>query len=112
MIWHHQVSLRKASSTQVSSLTLKKKKKNRKITSSVLIFVPKGISMGQGEGGRLFLPSEGCCYLKGMSVCSAGSWGQHEDTEKPAFGPPHRTRRRRQLRFDCIFGHGKADVVS
>lgn len=30
----------------------------------MLIFVPKGIS----TGGEFFLPSEGRCYLKGMSV--------------------------------------------
>lgn len=43
----------KTASTQVTQLTLKKKKKrNRKITNPVLIFVPKGISTG-GEFSSL-----------------------------------------------------------
>ena len=39
-------------STQVTQLTLKKKKRNRKITNPVLIFIPKGISTG-GEFSSL-----------------------------------------------------------
>lgn len=51
MIWHHQVSLRKASSTQVSSLTLKKKKKIGKLPARCLFLYQRGFPWGRGREG-------------------------------------------------------------